>query len=147
MSKTGSIILRVLGAIVLVAIIASAAGYAGFALGTAHNAEIVSQAEDLQQGAESYGRGFGDGYAMHPMMWGGFGLMAIGRLFGFLFFLFIVGGLIRLVFFPRPWGWHRWYAHQGWNSQTPPWAQHGCGPQDPTTQAPAAPGETKPESK
>jgi hypothetical protein len=147
MSKTGSIILRVLGAIVVLAIIGGAAAAIGYNLGVANSPAI---AEHLNSAGDT------DGY-FSPMLRGGyplahgFGFFSLGHILGGLLLFCIVLGLIRWILFPRPWhmhGWHRWYGGPNWNGQMPPWAHdHGCGPQTPGEQPPAEPGEKKPESK
>jgi hypothetical protein len=54
----------------------------------------------------AYGWGYGMGYGWHPF---GFGIGIFGLLFG-LFFLFLIFGLIRAVF----WGGRRGWGSGGW---------------------------------
>jgi len=54
----------------------------------------------------AYGWGYGPGYGWHPF---GFGFGIFGLLFG-LFFLFIIFGLIRAIF----WGGRRGWGPGGW---------------------------------
>jgi hypothetical protein len=60
----------------------------------------------------AYGWGYGPGYGWHPF---GFGFGIFGLLFG-LFFLFIIFGLIRAIFWGgrRGWGPGSWGGRGGW---------------------------------
>jgi hypothetical protein len=64
----------------------------------------------------AYGWGYGPGYGWHPF---GFGFGIFGLLFG-LFFLFIIFGLIRAIF----WGGRRGRGHGGWGG-TSGWGSPG----------------------
>lgn len=146
MSKTGSIILRILGAIVVLAIVGGIAANIGYNLGVANSpaiAEHLNAAGDTEANFSPMMRGF------YPYGHG-MGFFSLGHILGGLLLFFIVLGMIRWILFPRPWhmhGWHRWNGGPNWNGHMPPWAQPGCGPQTPGEQPPAEPGTSKPENK
>jgi hypothetical protein len=63
--------------------------------------------------APAYGWGYGMGYGWHPF---GFGFGIFGFLFG-LFFLFLIFGLIRAIFWGGRRGWRPggWGGRSGWS--------------------------------
>lgn len=70
--------------------------------------------------APAYGWGYGMGYGWHPF---GFGFGIFGLLFG-LFFLFLVFGLIRAIF----WGGRRGWGPGGWGGPSGWYGPGGRGP-------------------
>ena len=119
MSKTTSIILRVVGVILLVAIAAGVAFQFGYRLGVSNSPAIAEQmGKWLDKTGElpapyAY-RGMANpmpGYGYYaPFMAYGMGFHPIGRLVGILFTVFLVFGALRLIFF-RPWMHHSWHHH------------------------------------
>jgi hypothetical protein len=114
MFHKGYIIFRILGFLVLLALLAGAgvmvfqAGQAqGFALGAASSGQQLQA--PLQAPMPYYGYGYG---MMHPHFFPFMGFFAIIPL---LFGLFIIGGLFRLVFFG-----HSHMNHGPWTGG--PWA-------------------------
>ena len=73
--------------------------------------------------------GYSYGYPVHGMR-PHFGFFPFGGMFGFILFIFLFFGLIRLIF--RPWGWHYGHMHgrgpwKGYGRYwgTPPWEHDG----------------------
>ena len=92
-------------------------------------AEAFSSAAESGQVAPmpAYGYGYGvPGYRMHPH----FGFFPFGGIFGFILFIFLFSGLMRMLFFRR-WAWHHghmhgrgpWKGYGPWG--TPPWEREG----------------------
>jgi hypothetical protein len=142
MSHRGSIFFRVVGAIILIGVLAGAgafifqAGQAqGYALGSsASGAALQPPAPALPQGAPFY-----PGYS-YPFWRPHFFFFPFGLIFG-LFFLFVISGLFRRIFwgFPGPRGyWHGGYpGPRGWypgypgpNPSEPPAGDKPQQPQD-----------------
>lgn len=131
-NNRGSFVLRLIGILLLVGLMigGGALAYrAGVSQGIAQApvvAEALSNAAESGQVAPmpAYGYGYGyPGYRMHPH----FGFFPFSGIFGFILFIFLFFGLMRMIF--RPWGWHHAYMHgRGpWNKHDrhwdgPPWA-------------------------
>ena len=133
MFNRGSFALRLIGILLLVGLMigGGAMAYrAGVAQGIAQAPEVasaISSAAQNGQGlpAPAYGYGYGyPFYGFHPH----FGFFPFG-IFGFILFIFLFFGLMRLIFF-RPWAWHYGHMHgrgpwKGYGGPwgTPPWAR------------------------
>ena len=138
MFNRGSFVLRLIAILLLIGLMIGGgvmAYRAGIAQGIAQApavAEALSNAAESGQGlpvpAYGYGYGYGyPGYRMHPH----YGFFPFGGILGFILFIFLFLGLLRLIFF-RPWAWHygpmhgrgHWkgYGHP-WGPQ--PWAREG----------------------
>lgn len=149
--KNGSqIFFRVLGVLFAVALIAGAGmfGYrAGFAQGVAQAPAVAKAIENAAENGQAYPqfqgfpqmmyqRNFGygyspmpvyGGYGYSPMMRGGFshGFNPIGGILFLLLIVFVVGSLMRMIFFRgimwrhAPWA----YGPHGQPWGTPPWAK------------------------
>lgn len=110
MSTRGSFVLRLIGAVLLVGLVAAGGVLlyqAGVAQGVARAPEMAQAfSGTLERGEALPGSAYGLGYPhlfyrMHPHA----GFFPFGGLLGFLLFAFLFFGLLRLVFF-RPWAWH-----------------------------------------
>lgn len=128
MFHKGSIVIRIIAALLLVAILA-AGGFAlyrlGFAQGVTQNQVITSpQAQNLAPLFHGSPR----------WMFHGFGFFPIFMLFGlFLFGIFILG-LLRLIFRPFGWGAHGMHHRHGYPR---PWDhEHRCQPEEPNPDQP-----------
>jgi hypothetical protein len=123
--KNGSFIwLRVLGALLVLGLIAGAGAF-GYKAGMAQGiSQAPAVAKAIEKAAENgqpapipqmmYQRGFGYGYSPMPFHHGGF-FNPIGAICGSIFFLFLFFGAMKMLFFRRmawhghmhgPWGWH-----------------------------------------
>lgn len=133
-NNRGSFVVRLIGALLLVGLLigAGALAYrAGVAQGIARApevAEALSSAAENGQVAPVPGYGY-PVYGMRPH----FGFFPFGGIFGFILFLFLFFGLMRLIFF-RPWSWHYGHMHgrgywkkHGRHWGGPPWAREGEG--------------------
>jgi hypothetical protein len=133
-NNRGSFVLRLIGALLLVGLMIGGgvmAYRAGVAQGIAQApavAEALSNAAESGQGlpVPAYGYGY-PYYGFRPH----FGFFPIGGIFGFILFLFLFFGLMRLIFFRR-WAWHYGHMHgrgpwKGYGGPwgTPPWAREG----------------------
>ena len=102
---------RIIPAILLVAVLAIGGGLlvnAAYDAGvhTAVTTAVDNGAQVAPVVVPPYAYGNGYGYGWHPFGWG---FSIFGLLFG-LFFLFIIFGLIRAIF----WGGHRGWGPGGW---------------------------------
>ena len=100
---------------------------AGVAQGIAQAPEVADALSSAAENGEglpipAYGYGY-PVYGMRPH----FGFFPFGGIFGFILFIFLFFGLMRLIF--RPWGWHYGHMHgrgpwkgYGRHWGTPPWA-------------------------
>lgn len=150
MSKSLSIVLRVLGVVLVLALAAGGAFRLGYTRGVADSPAIAEKLQSWQGQAGSapapYAyRGFG------PMPHGGFyapylhhGFNPLGKLLGFLFFAFLFFGMMRMFFFRRMMH-HYGGGHPGWGHRPPcayqPDPQAPAQPAAPATEKPA--GESK----
>jgi len=141
MSRKGPfVVLRVIGFLVLVALIigGGAMAYkAGVMQGISQApavATAISKAAESGQSAPippMYGREFGYGYG-YPMMYGHhFGFFPFGAICGSIFFLFLFVGFMKMMFFRRMmWGGHFHHHHRGPDDRPwggPPWMRnHDC---------------------
>ncbi len=125
MFTRGSFVLRLLGALLLIGLMIGGgvmAYQAGVAQGIAQApvvAETLSKAAESGQGLPVPGYGYGyPVYGMRPH----FGFFPFGGILGFILFLFLFFGLLRLVFF-RPWAWHYdpMHGHGPWKGYYGPW--------------------------
>ena len=132
MFNRGSFVLRLIGALLLVGLMIGGgviAYRAGVAQGIAQApavAEVLSNAAESGQGlpVPAYGYGYPyHGFRPH------FGFFPFGGIFGFILFIFLFFGLMRLIFF-RPWAWHYGHMHgrgpwKGYGRYwgPPPWAR------------------------
>ena len=131
MFNRGSFVLRLIGALLLVGLMIGG-GVLAYRAGMAQGiAQAPAVAEALSHAAESgqvapvpaYGYEY-PGYRMRPH----FGFFLFGGIFGFIFFIFLFFGLMRMMFFRR-WAWHYahmhghgpWQGHGPWG--TPPWVR------------------------
>jgi hypothetical protein len=153
--KARFIVLRVIGALLLVALMAGGAFAAyrfGYAQGVAQSPAVAEAlAQGLKNGAAvPFQRGFGGpmmyGYGYPMGMWGHHGFFPFGGILGFLFMAFLFFGLLRLVFFRPHFGWHGHWHGREWGG--PPW-MHGDPqqPGQPGSEAPAQPETPKSENK
>ena len=133
MFNRGSFVLRLIGILLLVGLMIGGgvmAYRAGVAQGIAQApavAKALSNANESGQGIPAPGYGYGYGYPFHGLR-PHFGFFPFGGIFGFILFLFLFFGLLRLIF--RPWGWHYgpMHGHGPWKGYghpwgTPPWAR------------------------
>lgn len=136
MFRTGSFILRLLLALVLLAGVAGAIAFA-FHAGYSHG---------YVTGAAADGEGLqaAPGFPMYPGRMPYFGMhffppMGLFFCIGPLFFV----ALLAAIFRPRHWHHHpAWAGHGPWGSH--PWShEHPCGPEQPSQTPPAH--ESKPE--
>ena len=125
MSRNGSIVLRVIGFLLLIALIIGGGAIvyrAGMAQGISQSPAVATA---IVQSAESgqpvpvppmmYGHGYGYGY---PMYRPHHGFFPFGAICGSIFFLFLIFGLMKLVFFGG-------MRHRGWEGHKHgPWSKH-----------------------
>jgi hypothetical protein len=149
MKKPLSIILKVLGALLVLAVVAFGAFRIGFAQGIVRSPEIAEQIQtwkdsdktetqfegQMMRGGrfDNFGPGMFGGHTPFMMQHGSFGFNPIGKLLGFLFFILLIGAVLRFTFF-------RGMHHHGYcyGHMPPPWAQqpNPCHP-EPTQPEPA----------
>lgn len=148
MSKPVSIALRVIGALLVLGLLAGGAAMAyraGYARGLADSPQWA-EALKAAPAAPAFERGFHPGFespmfrgGYSPMMGRGhFGFFPFGGLLGLLlvaFFFFF--GVMRFIFRPR-WAHGYWHGPYPPEWGTPPWAQQPPSPQSPPAQ-PEAP--------
>lgn len=137
-----SIVLRVLGVLLVLGVVAGGAFRFGYGQGVAESPAIAEQIQAWQKSGTAPAPFYGPGFR-GMMMHGGFspfmhrGPSFFGGFLGFLFLAFLFFGLMRMFFF-RP-----WMHHQGpWHGHMPPWAQ-----QPPTPPAPSQPETPQGENK
>jgi len=134
-NNRGSFVLRLIGILLLVGLMIGGgmmAYRAGMAQGIAQApavAEALSNAAESGQGlpVPAYGYGY-PYYGFRPH----FGFFPLGGIFGFILFIFLFFGLMRMIFFRR-WAWHYghmhrhgpWKGYRPWG--TPPWAREDEG--------------------
>ena len=124
MFNRGSFILRLIGVLLLVGLMAGGVAIAyraGVAQGIAQAptvAEALSRAAENGQTLPVPGYGYGYGYPYYGFR-PHFGFFPFGGIFGFILFAFLFFGLLRLIFF-RPWGWHM-YGRGPWKGYGHPW--------------------------
>jgi hypothetical protein len=134
MFNRGSFALRLIGVLLLVGLMIGGgvmAYRAGVTQGITQAPEVaraISSAAESGQGmpVPAYGYGYGyPSYGFRPH----FGFFPFGGIFGFILFIFLFFGLMRLIFF-RPWAWHYGHMHGrgSWKGNggpwgTPPWAR------------------------
>lgn len=127
MFNRGSFVLRLIGVLLLIGLMIGGGVMvyrAGMAQGIAQApavAEALSNAAESGQGLSlpAYGYGYGyPGYRARPH----FGFFPFGGILGFILFIFLFIGLLRLIFF-RPWAWHYGPMHGrgAWKGHTYPW--------------------------
>ena len=130
MSRTGPfIVLRVIGFLLLAALIVGGgtmAYKAGEAQGISQApavATAISQAAENGQAAPippmmyGYGLPYGYGYGMHGYGHH-FGFFPFGAICGSIFYLFLILGLMKMIFFRGMW-------HSGWEGHKHgPWGEH-----------------------
>jgi len=134
MFKNGSFVWRLIGVLLLIGLMIGG-GVMAYRAGVVHGiAQAPEVASAISNAAES-GEGlpfptYGYGYPAH-LMRPHFGFFPFGGIFGFILFLFLFFGLMRMVF--RPWGWH-YYGHMhgrgpwkgyGRHWGPPPWTREG----------------------
>jgi hypothetical protein len=127
MSRTGSFVLWLIGALLLIGLL-TGGGFMAYRAGVAQGiaqapevAEAISQAAENGQVAPippmyAYRYTYGWGYPHH------FGFFPFG-FFGAILFIFFFFGLLRFLFF-RPWGWGHpgyWRGYHGHPWGGPPW--------------------------
>lgn len=131
-NNRGSFIWRLIGVLLLIGLMIGG-GVMAYRAGVAQGitqapevAEALSSAAESGQAAPMPGYGYGYGYPIHGMR-PHFGFFPFGGIFGFILFIFLFFGLMRLIFRPR---WYpmepgmrgHWHGHP-WGS--PPWAKEG----------------------
>ena len=122
MFKNGSFVWRLIGVLLLIGLMIGG-GVMAYRAGIAHGiAQAPEVASAISNAAES-GEGlpfpaYGYGYPVHRMR-PHFGFFPFGGIFGFILFIFLFFGLMRMIF--RPWGWH-YYGHMHGRG---PWKGHG----------------------
>ena len=124
-NNRGSFVVRLIGVFLLVGLMigGGALAYrAGVAQGIARAPEVadaLSNSAESGQVAPIPGYGYGYGYPLRPH----FGFFPFGGIFGFILFIFLFSGLMRMIF--RPWGWHYGPMHgRGpWKGHDHPWAR------------------------
>jgi hypothetical protein len=135
MFNRGSFVIRLIGALLLVGLMIGG-GVMAYRAGVVQGiAQAPAMAEALSNAAESGQSlpvpGYGYGYAYpHYGFRPHFGFLPFGGIFGFILFIFLFFGLLRMVFF-RPWAWHYghmhgrgpWKGYGPWG--TPPWEREG----------------------
>jgi len=136
MFNRGSFVLRLIGALLLVGLMigGGAMAYrAGVAQGIAQAPQVaaaISNAAESGQGlpVPAYGYGYGyPGYGFRPH----FGFFPFGGVLGFIFFMFLFFGLMRMIFFRRwAWGYGHMNRRDYWKGHAhpwgpPPWAREG----------------------
>lgn len=151
--KPSFIVLRVVAALLLIALMAGGAFAAyrfGYAQGVTHSpavAEALAQGFKEGSAIPAFGRPMLYGYGYPMGMWGHhhFGFFPFMACLGPLFFMFLFFGLLRLIFFRRHWGWHgHWHGHPGHDWGGPPWMRGG--PEQPAAEKPAGQPE-KPQDE
>ena len=148
MKKSLSITLKILGVLILLAIVGGAAFRIGYGRGAADSPAIAAQIQTWQDKTDKVpapypfynypGQMMRGGHAPFLMPFGRGGFFSIGRLLGFLFLAFLFFGALRFLFFRRMMHHH---GHGHWHGHMPPWAQQ------PTPQAPAQPENPQGEAK
>ncbi len=115
MFRRGSIIFRILAAILLVVLVLAAAGLAyraGFSQGYAQ-AAILARGDGSQAAP---------GYPFFPGFWGpGFGFFPFFPLFGFFLFGLFILFVFRILFRPWHWGYAGHWPQHARDWGTPPW--------------------------
>jgi hypothetical protein len=121
----GSFVWRLIGIVLLIGLVIGGGVMtyrAGVAQGVAQAPEVAAAISDAAESGGAF-PGFGYGYPMtrmHPR----FGFFPLGGILGFILFIFLFFGLMRLIFFRR-WAWHpgHKYGHgRPWDM--PPWAEN-----------------------
>jgi hypothetical protein len=129
---SGRIVFRILGGLLILALLIAGGSFifqAGVAQGISQAPEVATAIEQAAENGQSmpmmhnyhYGYGHhGFGYGHHF----GFGIF---KLIGFLFFMFIFFGVMRMIFF-RAWG-HKHGGHWGgkWENKFDEWHKHAHG--------------------
>ena len=135
-NNKGSFVWRLIGVLLLVGLMIGGgvmAYRAGMAQGIAQApvvAEALSNAAESGQGLSVPGYGYGHGYPVYGMR-PHFGFFPFGGIFGFILFIFLFFGLMRLIFFRRwAWGYGHMHGRGHWKGRggpwgTPPWAREG----------------------
>jgi hypothetical protein len=154
MSRNGPfMVLKVIGVLLLIGLIIGG-GFMVYQAGVSQGiAQAPAVAKAIQQASQNgqtapvppmmYARGFGDdfGYGMgyYPHMYGfnHFGFFPFGGILGFLLFFFLIGGILKMLFFRRmAWG----YGPHGHPWGGPPWMRN---PQDEGDKKNESPEEKK----
>lgn len=129
MTKNGYWIWQVIGALLVIGLLAGGA-YAAFQFGYANGvADSPAVATVLSEGLKNgeklpdmYGYGLSRSYALFPRWGHPMGFFPFGGLLGFLLFIFLFTGLLRMIFWPR-WAHHpHWYRHHPTWGYPPPWS-------------------------
>lgn len=123
MFDRGSFVLRLVGILLLVGLMIGG-GVMAYRVGVTQGiaqapvvAEALSNAAESGQGLPAPGYGYGyPVYGMRPH----FGFFPFGGIFGFILFLFLFFGLLRLVFF-RPWHYGPMHGRGPWKEYGHPW--------------------------
>ena len=132
-NNRGSFVLRLIGVLLLIGLMIGG-GAMAYRAGVAQGiAQAPAVAEALSNAAES-GQGlpypaFGYGYP-HYGFRPHFGFFPFGGIFGFILFIFLFFGLMRMIFFRRwAWGYGHMHRHGPWKGYgpwgPPPWAREG----------------------
>ena len=136
MSKTNSIIFRVVGLLVIIGLLAGGAFAAyrfGFSQGVTQSPAIAEAMQSWEKSAPSaavpfaFGAPMMRGFGYYPHMYGGpMGFFIVGKVLVFIFFTLLFIGMLRFAFRPP------WSHHPHWHGEcTPPWAQAQPKPQEP----------------
>ena len=133
LNNKGSFVWRLVGAWLLIGLMIGG-GVMAYRAGVVHGiAQAPEVASAISNAAES-GEGlpypaYGYGYPAHRTR-PHFGFFPFGGIFGFILFIFLFFGLMRMIF--RPWGWHYGHMHgrgpwkgYGRTWGPPPWAREG----------------------
>jgi len=133
MFTRGSFVLRLIGALLLIGLLIAGGAMAyraGVVQGIAQAPEVataISNAAESGQGLPipAYGYGY-PYYGFRPH----FGFFPFGGIFGFILFIFLFFGLMRLLFFRRwAWGYGHMHRHGHWKGYgpwgPPPWVREG----------------------
>ena len=130
MFNRGSFVLRLIGTLLVVAILAGI-GYGiyhfGYIQGLADAPEVATVISTaIENGYPlpippmiGYGRSFAN-----PLMWmhPQYGFIPFGGVVGFFLLIFLFIGLMRLVFRPWTWGYGHIHGRSPWKGYAPPWA-------------------------
>lgn len=136
MFNRGSFVLRLIGILLLVGLMIGGGAMvyrAGVAQGIAQAPQVataISNAAESGQALPVPGYGYGYGYPYYGIR-PHFGFFPFGGIFGFILFIFLFFGLMRLIFFRRwAWGYGRMHGRGPWKGHgghwgPPPWAREG----------------------
>jgi hypothetical protein len=136
-----SIVWRIIGILVLLAVLAVAGTFvyqAGYAQGVAHSALVTSASSGSAPAPAPMPYPY---YGYYPGMWMNpfFGFFPFGCLIGF-FLICLFFFAMRMIFFPHRWGRRGWRHHGYGPWGGPPWEDDGPGGEG---QGKAQPGPTR----